>query len=411
MSENETENEALDEPEDEPQTEPEPREPWSEPLYGPGSELRDGSEDVPRPGDKLFELLDERHISQAELCARTGRTPKAINEIVKGKAPISPETAFLLEMALHGKPASYWIGLETEYQDHLIRRRHTRHLEANLDWLNELPLRAMIKAKWARKLDDPLDQARYLLRWFGVATPERWRKVYLEPQAGYRSSPPIDRHPGSLAAWMRAGELQAEGMDTAPYDRKRFRAALEKLRLQTRTWNPATYQDAMIEHCIASGVALAWAREMPGLKVAGASRWLSPTKALIQLSLYHRTDTALWYTFFHQAAHILLHGRKQVFLDGRFDGKPNRDDVLEEVEADHFAANFLVPMKELERLRPLCDERKLSRRAVKEFAAEIGVSAGIVVTRLQLLGWIPPRKFNTMKTLLSWAPPGTYVDI
>ncbi len=94
-----------------------------------------------------------------------------------------------------------------------------------------------------------------------------------------------------------------------------------------------------------------------------------------------------------------------------FDGKPHRDDVLQEVEADRFAANFLVPMRDLERLRPLADEGKLSRKAVKSFAAEIGVAPGIVVTRLQLLGWIPPRKFNTLKTLLRRRGPTSTSDL
>jgi hypothetical protein len=34
-----------------------------------------------------------------------------------------------------------------------------------------------------------------------------------------------------------------------------------------------------------------------------------------------------------------------VFVDGRFEDHPSRDDVLEEVEADHFAANLPVPMQ------------------------------------------------------------------
>jgi hypothetical protein len=44
-------------------------------------------------------------------------------------------------------------------------------------------------------------------------------------------------------------------------------------------------------------------------------------------------------------------------------------------------------------------------------AAELGVSAAIVVTRLQRLGWIPPKKLNLMKTFLSWAPPGTHAEV
>jgi hypothetical protein len=309
-----------------------------------------------------------------------------------------------------GVPAVVWLELEAEHHRHLLGERYAGELEEKLDWLDQLPVRALIKAKWAEKQPTRLAQADWLLRWFGVSSPERWRRLYLEPQATYTSSPPLDSNPASLAAWMRAGEKQAYDMKTPPFNRKTFRQALAKIRRLT-TRMPDKYQDGMIAHCIASGVALAWAREMPGLKVAGASRWLSPQKALIQLSLYHRTDAELWYTFFHQAAHILLHGRKRVFIDGRFEDHPRRDDVFEEVEADHFAANFLVPTQPLERLRAPAEQGELSRKAIKTFARELGVTAGIVVTRLQRLGWIPPKKFNTMKTLLAWAPPGTYANV
>ncbi len=118
---------------------------------------------------------------------------------------------------------------------------------------------------------------------------------------------------------------------STPYDRKTFMAALHEIRGLTRE-RPDVYQDRMIALSIRFGVALAWARELPGLRVAGASRWLSPKSALIQLSLLHATDADLMFTFFHEAAHILLHGRKQLFVEGWVDeGKPSRDDVFEEV--------------------------------------------------------------------------------
>ena len=57
-----------------------------------------------RPGLKLLETLEKRHMSQAELCARIGRSRKLINEIIKGKASIAYDTALQLEIAL-GVPA------------------------------------------------------------------------------------------------------------------------------------------------------------------------------------------------------------------------------------------------------------------------------------------------------------------
>ena len=349
-------------------------------------------------------------MSQAELCLRMGRSRKLINEIIKGKAQIAVDTAFQLELVLGEPDASTWSDLERDYQAHQVRVRHAGELETQLEWLEEIPVQAMIEALWLRKRHTRLEQAEALLRWFGVASPERWREVYGSPP-GLRLSPrDFSSDPGALAAWLRAGEKQAEDMDTAPYDRKTFMAALREIR--GLTLEPAdAFQDRMIALSIQSGVALAWARELPGLRVAGASRWLSPRKALIQLSLLHPTDADLWFTFFHEAAHILLHGRKQLFVEGRVEGKPSRDDVLEEVEADHFAANMLIPTAQIKELRERCDRGKLTPNAVLAFAANQGIAPGIVVTRLQRLGWQVPEKLNRLKRAMEWAAPGTYANV
>lgn len=51
---------------------------------------------ISAPGETLLDLLEEREMSQAELAKRTGRPLKTINEIVKGKAAITAETAIQL---------------------------------------------------------------------------------------------------------------------------------------------------------------------------------------------------------------------------------------------------------------------------------------------------------------------------
>lgn len=71
---------------------------------------------VSLPGETLLEILEDRGFSQAELADRTGRPRKTINEIIKGKAAITPETALQLEKVLN-VPASFWNNLERNYRD------------------------------------------------------------------------------------------------------------------------------------------------------------------------------------------------------------------------------------------------------------------------------------------------------
>jgi addiction module HigA family antidote len=70
------------------------------------------------PGTTLLETIQSLGISQVELARRTGRPLKTINEIIKGKAAITAETALQLEHVL-GMPASFWNNLERNYRQAL----------------------------------------------------------------------------------------------------------------------------------------------------------------------------------------------------------------------------------------------------------------------------------------------------
>src|SRR5207245_1067646 len=62
------------------------------------------------PGEILLEALQDRGMTQSELAHRLARPSKTVNEIIKGKAAITPETAIQLERAL-GISVRFWTGL------------------------------------------------------------------------------------------------------------------------------------------------------------------------------------------------------------------------------------------------------------------------------------------------------------
>lgn len=71
------------------------------------------------PGVTLFDLLEERAMSQVELAKRTGLPLKTINEVIKGKTTITSETAIQLERVL-GTRADFWIQREANYRTSLV---------------------------------------------------------------------------------------------------------------------------------------------------------------------------------------------------------------------------------------------------------------------------------------------------
>lgn len=76
----------------------------------PTAEHRYAPDLVLPPGETLVEVIAERGMTQAELAARTGLSAKHINQIVKGIAPITPDTALLLESTT-GVSARVWSNL------------------------------------------------------------------------------------------------------------------------------------------------------------------------------------------------------------------------------------------------------------------------------------------------------------
>jgi HTH-type transcriptional regulator/antitoxin HigA len=82
------------------------------------------------PGEILLEALQDRGMTQSELARRMARPLKTINEIVKGKAAITAETAIQLERAL-GISARLWTGLETRFREYVARQAAEEELKAH----------------------------------------------------------------------------------------------------------------------------------------------------------------------------------------------------------------------------------------------------------------------------------------
>jgi len=62
----------------------------------------------------LEEFLRPRKISQSEFAIRLGVSFPRLNEIVRGKRGVTPDTALRLERVL-GMSADFWLGLQLDW--------------------------------------------------------------------------------------------------------------------------------------------------------------------------------------------------------------------------------------------------------------------------------------------------------
>jgi len=345
------------------------------------------------PGDTLLETIECLNISQAELAERTGRPTKTLNGIIKGKVAITAETAIQLERVL-GVDAGFWLKLESNYQEAVARIKEKEALQTELEWLKSIPIKEMIAYKWIPASKDSIELIRSALQFFGVASVSAWKNHWANPEVSYRKSLCFESNPGSLTAWLRKGEITAQALSCGPYNRAKFLEALKEIRTLTRE-DPGVFVPRMISLCAEAGVALVFVRELPKCPVSGAARWLSPDKAVIQLTLRHRFDDHFWFSFFHEAGHILNPRKRDIFVDS--DADPN---TAEEEEANRLARNSLIPDAAY---RVLLQSRPISRKKVISFAEQQKIAPGIVVGRLQHDKVIEYKHLNNLKRKFVWA--------
>lgn len=340
------------------------------------------------PGDTLSEVLAELGMSQAELSRRTGLSTKHINQIVSGEATISSETALKLERVTRVS-ARLWTQLEALHQEQRSRRSETVALERDVDWLRDLPVKQLIERGLIEHRDNRVDQLREVLSFFGVASRAAWETVWNIPTA-YRKSRAFESDLHALAAWLRIGELQAADLMRKPFNGPAFRSALLDIRGLTKVDDPKVWLPALQQACAEHGVAVVIEREIPGARINGAVRWLAPDHVLIELSLRHGWADIFWFTFFHEAGHVLQHERKRLIF---VDAKGASHGELEE-EADDFASRMLLPRGVEEEL----SELGTSAARIRDFADRLGVGAGIVVGRLQHEGLLGHQQLNGLRT-------------
>jgi HTH-type transcriptional regulator / antitoxin HigA len=350
---------------------------------------------VSPPGDTLAETLAAIGMSQAELSERTGRAKKTINEIIKGKAPITPNIALELESVL-AVPAGFWNSRESQYREYLARKDEQERFERHLQWLDLFPVSEMVKFGWIKGFKDKLQQLREILRFFQISSPDQWEKYtqgYTD-QIAFRKSVAFRSSIPAVIAWLRRGEIKAKGIECAPYDQGNFKKALGSIKLLT-TQPPPIFQPEMTTLAAEAGVAVVFVQELPRTRVSAATRWLSANKAMIQLSLLYKMNDQFWFSFFHEAAHILLHGKRDIFINEQIGSKGEKEE-----QANTYAANFLVPPAVF---RALTKTGIPSKGEVKAFSSELGIPPGITVGRLQREKVIPWSYYNDLKVSFKWA--------
>ena len=341
------------------------------------------------PGDTISDILKERQIPLDEFASQLKCSTDYLNELLSGFTSITEEVAKKLELSL-GISAEFWIKRQQQYVEDSIR---LKKLEEKT-WLDELPISDMVNRGWIKKTNNLLTEC---LNFFHVPDINTWKQKYSETIAAttFRTSKSIKSNTGSISAWLRQGELIASRMQCESWNEKLFEETLTKtIRPLTRIKEPKDFLPLLIKACADCGVAVVILKTPSGCSASGATKFINPQRALLLLSFRYLSDDQFWFTFFHEAGHLILHGNKKVFIES-VGLDINR--TIEEKDASTFAGEMLIPHDLQTRLKSLSGKWNIAR-----FAELAGVSTGIVVGQMQFHNYIGAGTLNGFKRRYAW---------
>ena len=363
-------------------------------LADRGAEAPFAPDWVSPPGDTILDLLEERGWTQQHLADRLGYSLKHVNQLIKAKVPLTEDAAIRLQNVL-GASVGFWLTREAQYRERVATQEAAERQITMVPWLERFPVKEMMEIGVLpkRRVDAKSKPGLVgeLLSFFGVASPDQWDSQYGCMELAFRRSREDQADVAGISAWLRMGERMAEKLDGPAYDESQFKAALLEIRTLT-CQSPQDFQPRMQRLLHDAGVAFVLVPALPRTHVSGVARWLHARRPLIQLSLYGKLNDRFWFSFFHEAAHILLHSgqKKSVFLD---DPSKAASSSREEREANAWARDYLIPPIAATALAQIPH----TKAAVSEFARSIGMHPGIVVGRMQHDGLLDVRWLNDLK--------------
>lgn len=353
---------------------------------------------TPHPGEVINEYLEFHGWSQRDLANRTNLTPKTISVICNGKASITASTAFALERVLQ-RPMHFWLNLQRQFDEAVIRLSDGVQSAEWKKWARKFPLDEMRKRKFS--LPSATSEVDLILRYLGVSSPESWQTVWAKSGVAFRQTNKNQENIAAISAWVRETELVASEIKTDVFDERLFRSLIQEIKQLTRKRADKALKELQ-PLCAQAGVAVVFVPELPLTRISGCARWLTGKKALIGLSLRYKTDDQMWFSFFHEIGHLLLHRKFRSFVldndtDDLWDTNVDLEMETFEVEANRFAADTLLPAIDL---AEFVRQESLSDDAIVDFADRMNISPGIVVGRLQKIGILDPSERNALKQKL-----------
>jgi len=348
---------------------------------------------VSHPGLTLREKLAELNIGPKEFSIRIDKPEKTVSEVLSGKSSITPDMSVLFESVLK-IPAKFWLNRQLQYDEAQARMKRIQVISDAEEWTKSFPYPEMAKYYWVVTTRKTEEKTVNLFNYFGVSNHIAWRNLYLEQQKiRARISDKTSKEPYALSAWIRKGELIADENQLSEFKENNLKEIIPNIK-ELSLQQPNDFLKKLKDFFFSVGVHFVFVPYLPKAHISGLARWYKGNP-LIQVSGYKKRNDMFWFTLFHEIGHVILHGKKEMFLE---DFEYSENDMVKEVEADKFAVGWTFS-KELENQFL---KQSITQESIINFARQNNINPAFIVGRLQKYKHINYNQFNELTQSLNF---------
>ena len=300
------------------------------------------------PGILLRDELLARKMSQKELSSLLGVTPTFLNEIIKGKRPVTADFALLLEKALEIS-AEYWMRFQSQYEldKAALKEKNIRKMENITTWnfIKELvPVKEFARLGYLK--DDIEANIRKLYEVYAVSSIEQLVGLQAKHKANayYRKSSKLQVNANNIFAWSALAKYEADRMNVAAFNPDKLETLVDGLKsIFFENKNVVSQTSAILSNY---GIKFVQLNRFDSTPVDGYSFW-SVNNPAVALSLRHKRIDNFAFTLMHEIGHIALHlqnNKEMSFIDNMESGQAEllgQEEQFEQ-EANQFAREHLI---------------------------------------------------------------------
>lgn len=295
------------------------------------------------PGILIKDEIDAiPNFTQRTLAKELGVKPSFLNEVIKGKRPVTADLAILLEKSL-GISADYWMKFQSQYEidKARVKQKNIKKLR-NIEIWNIIkeyvPVRYFKKHNYL--IDELAEDIKAIKKIYGVETIDDLVNSFSKDKlAYYRKSEKLKIDDKNMFAWSSLAQYEAKKQKTNTFNFDNLPQLIVKL-------NDIFFENDDTINRVQTllnqfGIKILLIDKLEKTPIDGFSFW-SNNNPVIALTLRHNRIDNFAFTVMHEIGHIDLHlrnDRNRKFMD--LTRKQNIDQC--ENEADNYAQESLIP--------------------------------------------------------------------